>query len=60
MKLDGHKNNLVATKGLYREHALAYLNHSFKTCGGPEAFTSTTFIKKCGEKVPQGTGMVTS
>ena len=25
-------------------------NHSYKTCGGPEAFTSTTILKKCGAK----------
>ena len=25
-------------------------NHSSKTCGGPEAFTSTTNIKDCGVK----------
>ena len=25
-------------------------NNSFKTCGGPEAFTSTTIFKKCGGK----------
>ena len=24
------------------------LNHSFKTCGGIEAFTSATNFKKCG------------
>ena len=22
-------------------------NHSFKTCGGPEAYTSNTIFKKC-------------
>ena len=35
---------------LHREHALAYHNHSFMTCGGPEASISTTISKKCGAK----------
>ena len=38
-------------KVYHREHALAYINHSFKTCGGPEAFTSTTISYKCGGKI---------
>ena len=38
----------------YREHALAYPNHSFMTCGGPEASTSATIFKKCGEKTSSG------
>ena len=28
-------------------------NHSLKTCGGHEAFTSTTILKKCAEKIAQ-------
>ena len=30
------------------EHALAYPNHSFRTCGGAEALTPITILKKCG------------
>ena len=44
----------VGAKIFYRKHALAYPNHSSKTCGGPEACTSTTIIKKCGGKIAQG------
>ena len=33
-----------------REHDPVYHNHSFETCGGPEAITSTTMFKKCGVK----------
>ena len=29
-------------------------NHSFMTCGGPEAFTSTTIFMKCGGKTSSG------
>ena len=32
-----HKIRLVAAKVSHREHALAYPNHSFKTCGSPKA-----------------------
>ena len=28
-------------------------NHSFRTCGGPEAFISTTDFKKCVGKLAQ-------
>ena len=28
-------------------------NHSNKTCGGPEAFISTTIFKKCGGEKTQ-------
>ena len=31
----------------YMEHSFSYPNHSFKACGGPEAFTSTVIEKKC-------------
>ena len=31
-------------------------NHSFKTCGGPEAITSTTIFKKRGGKTSSGGG----
>ena len=54
MKFDSHKKRLFGAKVSYREHALAYHNHSFMTCGGPEAFTSTTFCKKCGGKTSSG------
>ena len=33
------------------EHALLTSNHSFKMCGGPEAFTSTSICEKCGGKL---------
>ena len=36
---------------VYWEHALAYPHHSFKKCGGPEAFTSTIIFEKCGAKI---------
>ena len=29
-------------------------NHSFMTCGGPKAFTSTTIVKKCGGETSSG------
>ena len=29
-------------------------NHSLRTCGGPEAFTSTTIFKKYGVKTSKG------
>ena len=38
----------------YREHALAYPNYSFNTCGGPEVFTSNTIFEKCGGKISSG------
>ena len=44
------KRVFVGAKAFYREHTLAYPNQSSKTCGGPEAFTSTTIFKKCGGK----------
>ena len=28
--------------------------HSYKMCGGPEAFISTTICKKCGGKTSSG------
>ena len=31
-------------KVFYKEHALAYPDHCFRTCGGPESFASTTFF----------------
>ena len=41
-------------QSFYGEHALAYPNHKFKTCGGPEAFTSTTVFDKCGGRTSCG------
>ena len=43
-KLTDTKRGFVGAKVFYREHAIAYSNHSLKTCGGPEAFTSTTIF----------------
>ena len=33
---------------------LLTLSHSFETCGGHDAFTSTTIIEKCGGKISFG------
>ena len=41
-------------KVFYREHPLLTTNHSFKTCDGPEAFTSTTDFMKCGGETSSG------
>ena len=48
------KRDFVGANVSYREHALAYPNDSFKTCGGPKALTSTTFNKKRGGKSSSG------
>ena len=32
---------------------MAYPNHSFMMCGGPEAFTSNIMFEKCGGKQAQ-------
>ena len=42
------QRGFVGAEILHREHSLAYHNHSFMTCGGPEASISTTISKKCG------------
>ena len=41
-------------KCFYRAHALVYPDRSFRTCCGPEAFTSATIFSKCSEKVGSG------
>ena len=46
MKFDYHQEGFVGVKVFYREPDLAYPNHGFKTCGGPEAFTSTKIFKR--------------
>ena len=33
---------------------MAYPNHSFRTCSGPEAFASTTIFGKCNGKTSSG------
>ena len=40
------KKDLLDQKTFYKEHAIVYPHHTFKTCGGPEAFTCTTIIEK--------------
>ena len=40
----------VGAKVFYRERAIAYPDHSFRTCGSPELFTSTTIFMKCNGK----------
>ena len=44
------QRGFVGAEILHRVHALAYHNHSFITCVGPEASISTTISKKCGAK----------
>ena len=51
MKFYRHKRGLEGAKVFHREQALANLHHTFKTCGGLEAFTSTTISVKCGVKL---------
>ena len=53
-KLNCRKKMIVGAKVSYWQHALAYPNHCFRACGGPEAFTSTTIFKKCGVKTCSG------
>ena len=48
------KRGFVGAKVSYREHALAYPNHSFMTCGSPLALTSKFFFEKCGVKSISG------
>ena len=38
------KRGFVGVKVYYREFAIAYPHYSFRTCGHPEAFTSTTIF----------------
>ena len=40
----GTKIGFVGVNIFYREHALAYPNTSFETCGGPDALTSATIF----------------
>ena len=54
------KREFVGAKISYKEHALAYLNHSFKTRGSPEAITSITIFKKYGVKLAGGGRNATS
>ena len=54
------KIGFVWANEFYRKHALAYPHHSFKTCGGPKAFTSTTMLKKCGGKLARDGRSATS
>ena len=49
MKFDWHKRGFVGAKELYREHAIAYPNHSSKTCGGSEAFISAIILINVGK-----------
>ena len=35
-------------------------SHSYKTCGGTKAITSTTILKKCGGKLAGDGGNATS
>ena len=50
MKWDGHKEALLKQKYLKESMPLLTSNHSFKTCGSDNPFTSTTILKKCGGK----------
>ena len=38
------ENRLFEANVFYREHALAYPNHSFRTCDCPRYLTSTAFF----------------
>ena len=38
------KRGFDGAKVFYMEHALAYPNHTFRTCGGPETFTSAIIL----------------
>ena len=42
------KRGFFGAKVFCSEHAIAYPNHSFKTCGDPEALTTITTFRKCG------------
>ena len=51
MAFNGRKNEaLLMQKYLTGSMTLLTVNHSFMTCGGPEAFTSTTIFEKGGGK----------
>ena len=45
------QRGFVRVKVFYREHALAYPNHSFMRFGGPEDLSSTTIFEICGVKL---------
>ena len=48
MTFDWHKKWICWSEDIYREHVLAYLNHSFMTCSGYEAITSIPIYYKYG------------
>ena len=50
----GINGGFVGVGAFHREHALAYPNHVFMTCGGSESFTSATIFKKCGVLTMEG------
>ena len=45
---DWHNKCFWWSEDIYREHVLVYTNHSFMTCCGYAAFTSTTIFLKYG------------
>ena len=48
------KRGFAGEEIFYLEHALAYPNHCFMTCGGPKSLTSTIIFKICGVKTSPG------
>ena len=52
MKFDGNKQeHLMEKKHFTGSMPLLTINHTFNSCGGPEAFTAT--FEKCGVKLAQ-------
>ena len=45
---------LVGAKIFYSEHTFAYPSQSFRSSGGPEAFTSATVFEEFGVKTGSG------